>query len=171
MRLTERNRYRLTGAIVLAAAAAVALPMLFDGEGVAPMQLDPLPPAQFAVTPDESPPPSVAPALEARKRRLPAAVHLAPVGAGLGHVRRRLEPRLGQPHVRVAAEPVVAPLAVQGEVLHPLLAPARHDLEQEPVAVAVAVGGAPAAVADALDEGGGEDVRLHRFASSSRCRS
>ena len=67
MRLTERNRYRLTGAIVLAAAAAVALPMLFDGEGVAPMHLDPLPPAQFAVTPDESPPPSVAPALEARQ--------------------------------------------------------------------------------------------------------
>ena len=65
--LTERNRYRLTGTIFLIAVAAVVLPMLFDGEGVAPMQLDPLPPAEFQVELDDAPPPDIAPALEARE--------------------------------------------------------------------------------------------------------
>ena len=65
--LTERNRYRLTGTIFLIAVAAVVLPMLFDGEGVAPMQLDPVPPAEFEVERDDSPPPDMTPALEARE--------------------------------------------------------------------------------------------------------
>ena len=65
--LTEQTRYRLIGTIFLVAVAAVALPMLFDGEGVAPMQLDPLPPAEFDVAPDLSPPPDMTPALEVRR--------------------------------------------------------------------------------------------------------
>ena len=65
--LTERNRYRLTGTIFLIAVAAVVLPMLFDGEGVAPMQLDPVPPAEFEVERDDLPPPDMTPALEARE--------------------------------------------------------------------------------------------------------
>ena len=65
--LTERNRYRVTGTIFLIAVAAVVLPMLFDGEGVAPMQLDPIPPADFEVERDQSPPPDMTPALEARE--------------------------------------------------------------------------------------------------------
>lgn len=71
--LTESNRYRLTGTIFLIAVAAVVLPMLFDGEGVAPMHLDPIPPAEFEVERDESPPPDIAPALEARAQ-LEAAI-------------------------------------------------------------------------------------------------
>ena len=65
--LTERNRYRLTGTIFLIAVAAVVLPMLFDGEGVAPMQLDPVPIAEFELERDDSPPPDMTPALEARE--------------------------------------------------------------------------------------------------------
>ena len=65
--LTEQTRYRLIGTIFLVAVAAVVLPMLFDGEGVAPMQLDPVPAADFDVSPDTSPPPDMTPALEARR--------------------------------------------------------------------------------------------------------
>lgn len=65
--MTERNRYRLTGAIFLIAVAAIVLPMLFDGEGVAPIQLDPLPRPAFEVEEELPPRPDVAPALEARR--------------------------------------------------------------------------------------------------------
>ena len=65
--LTERTRYRLIGTIFLVAVAAVVLPMLFDGEGVTPMQLDPVPPADFDAYPDASPPPDMTPALKARR--------------------------------------------------------------------------------------------------------
>ena len=65
--LTEQTRYRLIGTIFLVAVAAVVLPMLFDGEGVAPMQLDPVPVTDFEVSPDTSPPPDMTPALEARR--------------------------------------------------------------------------------------------------------
>lgn len=64
--MTERNRYRLTGAIFLIAVAAIVLPMLFDGEGVAPIQLDPLPRPSFEVEEELPPRPDVTPALEAR---------------------------------------------------------------------------------------------------------
>lgn len=65
--LTEQTRYRLIGTIFLVAVAAVVLPMLFDGEGVAPMQLDAVPATDFDVSPDTSPPPDMTPALEARQ--------------------------------------------------------------------------------------------------------
>lgn len=65
--MTEQTRYRLIGTIFLVAMAAVALPLLFDGEGVAPMQLEPMSPAEFEVRPDRSPPPDITPALEARR--------------------------------------------------------------------------------------------------------
>ena len=71
--LTEQTRYRLIGTIFLVAVAAITLPMLFDGEGVEPMQLDPLPPATFDVERDESPPPDMTPALQAQ-RELAAAI-------------------------------------------------------------------------------------------------
>lgn len=71
--VTERNRYRLTGAVFLVAVAAVVLPMLFDGEGVAPMHLDPLPRPSFEVDQAMPPRPDVAPAIEAR-RELRAAI-------------------------------------------------------------------------------------------------
>lgn len=64
--LTDRTRYRLTGSIFLIAVAAVALPILFDGAGVEPMHLEPLPPADFTVEPDTSPAPDLSPALAAR---------------------------------------------------------------------------------------------------------
>lgn len=71
--LTQRNRYRLTGAIFLLAVAAIALPVLFDGEGVAPMHLDPLPRPTLDVTKEMPPQPDVTPAIEAR-RELKAAI-------------------------------------------------------------------------------------------------
>ena len=71
--LTQRNRYRLTGAIFLLAVAAIALPVLFDGEGVAPMHLDPLPRPTLDVSTEMPPKPDVTPALEAR-RELKAAI-------------------------------------------------------------------------------------------------
>lgn len=64
--LTDRTRYRLTGCIFLIAVAAVVLPMLFDGAGVEPMHLPPLPAADVTVVPDTAPPPDLSPALEAR---------------------------------------------------------------------------------------------------------
>ena len=71
--MTERNRYRLMGAIFLIAVAAVVLPMLFDGEGVAPIHLDPVDAVAIDVQPDDAPPPDPTPALEAR-RELKSAI-------------------------------------------------------------------------------------------------
>ena len=65
--LTERTRYRLTGSIFLVAVAVITIPMLFDGEGVAPMELDPLPEADFEVERTAAPMPDITPALEARR--------------------------------------------------------------------------------------------------------
>lgn len=65
--LTDRTRYRLTGAIFLVAVAAILLPILFDGSGVEPMHLDPLPPTDFTVEPDPTPPPDPAQALAIRR--------------------------------------------------------------------------------------------------------
>ena len=74
--MTERNRYRLMGAIFLIAVAAVALPMLFDGEGVAPIQLDPIEAPEMPAADaegDDAPPPDPSAALQAR-RELEAAI-------------------------------------------------------------------------------------------------
>ena len=64
--LTEQTRYRLTGLVFLVAVAAVFLPMLFDGDGVEPMQLDPMAPADFEVERDVTPPPDMTPVAAAR---------------------------------------------------------------------------------------------------------
>ena len=64
--LTEQTRYRLTGLVFLLAVAAVFLPMLFDGDGVEPMQLDPMVPADFEVERDVAPPPDMTPVVAAR---------------------------------------------------------------------------------------------------------
>lgn len=64
--LTDQTRYRLTGLVFLLAVAAVFLPMLFDGDGVEPMQLDPLPPADIEVERDMAPPPDMSPVIAAR---------------------------------------------------------------------------------------------------------
>lgn len=71
--MTEGNRYRLTGAIFLVAVAAVVLPMLFDGEGVAPIELDPIEVPEIHVREDAAPPPDTSEALKAR-RELEAAI-------------------------------------------------------------------------------------------------
>ena len=65
--LTERNRYRLTGTIFLIAVAAVVLPMLFDGEGVVDIELPAVPPADFQVERNQTPPPDMSDALEGRR--------------------------------------------------------------------------------------------------------
>ena len=71
--LTERLRYRLTGTLFLVAVAAIVAPLVFDGDGVEPMTLDPLPREALDVRPDQLPPPDTRAALEAR-RALEAAV-------------------------------------------------------------------------------------------------
>ena len=85
--LTDQTRYRLTGLVFLIAVAAVLLPMLFDGDGVEPMQLDPLPPADFEVERDVSPPPDMTPVVAARDA-LKSAVdedgHATDTGTRLG---------------------------------------------------------------------------------------
>ena len=40
--LTEQTRYRVTGAVFLLALAVIFLPMLFDGDGIEPLDLPPL---------------------------------------------------------------------------------------------------------------------------------
>ena len=87
--LTERNRYRLTGTIFLVAVAAVLLPMLFDGEGVAPLELEAVAPADFEVERDRSPVPDVTAAVAARDE-LKAAVDEDGYATGTGT-------RLGEP--------------------------------------------------------------------------
>ena len=48
--LTDRTRYRVTGTIFLLALAAIILPMLFDGDGLEPLELPPLPAAEIDVS-------------------------------------------------------------------------------------------------------------------------
>lgn len=64
--LTDQTRYRLTGLVFLLAVAAIFLPMLFDGDGVEPMQLDPLPAADIEVERDVAPAPDMTPVMAAR---------------------------------------------------------------------------------------------------------
>ena len=40
--LNDRTRYRVTGTIFLLALAAIVFPMLFDGDGLEPLELPPL---------------------------------------------------------------------------------------------------------------------------------
>lgn len=53
--MTERMRYRLTGAIFLIALAVIALPMLFDGAGIEPDALPPMPPVEAVTEEVEAP--------------------------------------------------------------------------------------------------------------------
>ena len=41
--LNDRTRYRVTGTVFLLALAAIFFPMLFDGDGLEPLELPPLP--------------------------------------------------------------------------------------------------------------------------------
>ncbi len=65
--VTDQTRYRLTGLVFLIAVAAIFVPMLFDGDGVEPMQLDPVQPADFEVERDVAPPPDMTPVVAARE--------------------------------------------------------------------------------------------------------
>ena len=40
--MDEQTRYRVTGSLFLLAIAVIVFPMLFDGEGLAPLEIDPL---------------------------------------------------------------------------------------------------------------------------------
>ena len=48
--LTERTRYRITGAVFLLAVVAIAFPMVFDGAGIEPLELPPLEPTPMDVS-------------------------------------------------------------------------------------------------------------------------
>ena len=102
--LTEkRNRYRLTGTIFLIAVAAVVLPMLFDGEGAVEIDLPPVPPAEFEVARDQTPPPDMSAAIEAR-RELKEAIDEDGYATDTGT-------RIGEPILAPADEPSAAPAA------------------------------------------------------------
>ena len=40
--MDERTRYRVTGSLFLIAVAVIILPMLFDGEGLSPVIIEPI---------------------------------------------------------------------------------------------------------------------------------
>lgn len=65
--LTEQTRYRITGAVFLIATAAVVLPALFDGAGIAPIEVPApeVPPIDVSAVQDIAVP-DVAPTLAAR---------------------------------------------------------------------------------------------------------
>lgn len=57
--MDEQTRYRVTGSLFLLALAIICLPMLFDGEGMASIELEPMEPP--AATPKVTPMENVAP--------------------------------------------------------------------------------------------------------------
>ena len=128
--MTEQTRYRLIGTIFLVAVAAVALPMLFDGEGVAPMQLDPLPPAEFDVAPDLSPPPDMTPALEARRElieEIDADGFARDTGTRVGEPVLLEEPADEAPAIAAAGDASPQPGDPAGEPSRPAPAPAAGE--------------------------------------------
>ena len=52
--LNEQTRYRVTGTVFLLALAAIFFPMLFDGDGLEPSELPPLPEEHIDVSPVEA---------------------------------------------------------------------------------------------------------------------
>ena len=59
--LTDQTRYRITGTIFIVAVLAIVVPLLFDGAGVAPVQMPPMPPVDVEVTPSAEPTPDITP--------------------------------------------------------------------------------------------------------------
>ena len=68
--LNEQTRYRVTGSIFLLALAAIFFPMLFDGDGLDPLELPPLPHREIDVSAVEAvrdePPPDFASTIAGR---------------------------------------------------------------------------------------------------------
>ena len=54
--VTEQTRYRVTGAVFLVALAVIIVPMLFDGDGIEPLDLPALTPQNMSLPSIESPP-------------------------------------------------------------------------------------------------------------------
>ena len=72
--LNDRTRYRITGTIFLLALAAIVFPMLFDGDGLEPLELPPLAETEIDVSAVEAvrnePVPDFAPTIAARDELL-----------------------------------------------------------------------------------------------------
>lgn len=72
--LNDRTRYRVTGTIFLLAVAAIVFPMLFDGDGLEPLELPPMQGTEVDVSPVEAvrdePVPDFAPTIAARDELL-----------------------------------------------------------------------------------------------------
>lgn len=72
--LNDRTRYRVTGTVFLLALAAIVFPMLFDGDGLEPLELPPLAETEIDVTAVEAvrhePVPDFAPTIAARDELL-----------------------------------------------------------------------------------------------------
>lgn len=89
--MDEQTRYRVTGSLFLLAVAVIVFPMLFDGEGLAPVEIEPLnvphttPPVERRV--------DVAPASDVRER----VAELAAQVDGEGFQRDATATRFGEP--------------------------------------------------------------------------
>lgn len=66
--LTEQTRYRVTGAVFLVALAIILFPMLFDGDGIEPLDLPNLPRTSIdvALVENPEPPPDITSTTAAR---------------------------------------------------------------------------------------------------------
>jgi DedD protein len=60
--MDEQTRYRVTGSLFLLAVAVIVFPMLFDGEGLPPVEIEPLDVQQ--ITPAVTPRVDIAPATD-----------------------------------------------------------------------------------------------------------
>ena len=129
--LTDQTRYRITGTIFIVAVLAIVVPLLFDGAGVEPVHMPPMPPVDVEVTPSSEPTPDITPLLRTRDElaseldedgfdrqtgtRL-GDVRLLPEqepsagGARGGRTPSRLEPPAGRTGVPTASESVSAEL-------------------------------------------------------------
>lgn len=107
--MNERNRHRVTGSVFLVAVAFIVLPMIFDGGGLAPVEIEPMEPhAVWDVVTRLPEQPAAAPAAVAGARALRDAVDHDGFMAATGS-------RLGEPVLtRPPAESGSAPRAQHG---------------------------------------------------------
>ncbi len=103
--LNEQTRYRVTGSVFLLALAAIFFPMLFDGDGLEPLELPPLPEQEIDVSAAEAvqnePLPDFASTIAGRDELL--------AETDAEGYRRETGVRFGEPVLAAADEPLEMP--------------------------------------------------------------
>lgn len=104
--LNDRTRYRITGTIFLVAVAAIVFPMLFDGDGLEPLELPPLPEQEIDVSAlqqmQDAPVPDFASTIAARDEML--------AETDAEGYRSETGVRIGEPVLAAEDEPVEMPV-------------------------------------------------------------